>query len=461
MLVADGDSMWVLWERKDKHDNNTWKAAGILCGRRFGGTGWGGEHRLMAGLLDYRVGAVAQNHQASVLARDMTAGSSWDSGAPNVFEALWGNLVTGTVTLDAAAPSFSTEAWTGWHAADLCLARPRTPRYQVADSTLFWGDPHVHTAQSGDAEGEVDELLHYARDKALLDFCAVADNDVYCLPLTDHEWSRQKRLIAEFSEPGRFVVIPLYEWSWADPVTLKPNHRLVAFPALDAPLRRQIDPGGNDIHALAESVRKHGGLLIGHHLGWVFADSDVEAAVEIVSAWSPHMVLRPDVVHGALDTGRRLAFTGGSDSHRRNPGFCGALTGVYAPSLDAACLVEAIRKRRTIATTGSMVAIDFRIGDAFIGDDVRSTGPQHVVVRATAPRPIDAIRVVRDGEVVCEHTVDGRLEAEVVFSDTPPPGSHWYYAHVRLHGDTPQFSSNIAVARGSDAWTSPIWVEVE
>lgn len=461
MLVADDDSVWVLWERKDEHDSNTWKATGILCGRRFRNEHWGDEHCLVSGLLDYRVSPEARGHRASVLARDVTLGSSWDSGAPNVFEAAWGNLVAGAVPLDTATPRFSTATWTGWRPVDLSRERPERPRYQTAGNTLFWGDPHVHTAQSGDAEGEIDELLHYAQDKARLDFCAVADNDVYCLPLTDHEWARQKRLVRELSEPGQFAVIPLYEWSWADPVTLKPNHRLVAFPDLDAPLRRHIDPGGEDINALASSVREHRGLLIAHHVDWVFAESEVEAAIEIVSAWSPHMLVRPDVIHSTLNTGRRLAFTGGSDSHRRNPGYCGALTGVYAASLDAAGLIEGIRKRRTIATTGTMVAIEFHVGDAFIGDDVRSAGVQPVVVRATAPRSIEAIRVVRDGETVCKHMVGGRKEAEVVFSDTPPPGSHWYYAHVHLCGDTPQFPSNVAAAQGSDAWTSPIWVEIE
>ncbi|HIE27829.1 TPA: DUF3604 domain-containing protein [Candidatus Poribacteria bacterium] len=304
----------------------------------------------------------------------------------------------------------------------------------------------------------MDELLHYARNKAHLDFCAICDNDVYCLPLTDHEWARQQRFIEEHSEPGEFVVIPSYEWSWANPETGKPNHRLILYAKTGEPIWRQVDEGGRDIDVLAKSVEGTSGLLIGHHLGWIFAKSDVEAAIEIVSAWSPHMVVNSPAIYEILNTGRRLGFTGGSDSHRRNPGFCGALTGVYATELTAEALVQGIRRRRTIATTGNMIALEFHIGDAFIGDDVSLSGIAPVTFRAWATRPIQSLATIRDCQVVKELNCVNDVEAILEFDEEIPAGNHWYYARAILCGDVPNFPNNVVVAEGNHAWTSPIWV---
>ena len=460
MLVSDGERMWVLWERKETHDGGTGQVVGALCGRCFDGRRWSTERQLHRGLVNYVVHGHSQDGVARFAARDMLAEAQWDSGVSNVLESVWGNLVVGDVALSADAPEFQTDEWTGWTPVALSTKREEKPSFDTNDLKLFWGDPHLHTAQSGDAEGEVDELLRYARDKAKLDFCAVADNDVYCFPLTDHEWARQQRFISEHSEPGRFIVIPLYEWSWADPETRKPNHRLVMYSKLHEPLWRQVDPQGTDIDALAHAVAGTSGLLIGHHLGWVFADSPVEAAIEIVSAWHPHMVEKPEFIHDTLNTGRRLAFTGGTDSHRRNPGFCGALTGIYATDLTAEALVEGVRRRRTVATTGAMIAMDFRVGDAFIGDDVSARAPIPICVRVRAPRPIESIAVVRDGEIIAESGDVGAAEGELTFEDSPPTGPHWYYAQAKLYGDVPKLPSNVVVAEGNHAWTSPIWVDV-
>jgi hypothetical protein len=252
--------------------------------------------------------------------------------------------------------------------------------------------------------------------------------------------------------------VPGYEWSWADPRTGEPNHRLVLYERTGEPIFRQFEPGGRDIEALARSVGATSGMLIGHHLGWHFAESGVEAAIEVASGWSPHMVAAPEVVHAALASGRRLGFTGGSDSHRRNPGFCGALTGVFATELTAKALVDAIRRRRSIATTGAMVALELWLGDAFIGDDVRLSDRVPVAVRARAPRAIASLALVRDGETVAERTDIGSTEAVLELEEEILPGAHWYYARAILEGEVRDLPGNFVVAEGTHAWTSPIWV---
>ena len=189
------------------------------------------------------------------------------------------------------------------------------------------------------------------------------------------------------------------------------------------------------------------------------AESEVEAAIEIVSAWSPHMVIDPEFVHNTLNTGRRLGFTGGSDSHRRNPGLCGALTGVYASELTVDAIFEAIRRRRTVATPGSMFGLEFWIGEAFIGDDVSITGRVPVTVRARSPLPIKSLSVIRDGEVIKELDDINKSEAVLEFPEDILSGTHWYYARAILYGKVPkELPATFVTAEGNHAWTSPIWV---
>jgi hypothetical protein len=73
---------------------------------------------------------------------------------------------------------------------------------------LYWGDPHVHSSISIDPEGEPDELLHYARDLAQLDFVALTDNDaLYTSWLNRWDRARASELAAAWTEDGRFVAL--------------------------------------------------------------------------------------------------------------------------------------------------------------------------------------------------------------------------------------------------------------
>ena len=59
----------------------------------------------------------------------------------------------------------------------------------AGEYSVFWADTHCHSNFSVDAEGEVDELVHFGRDMAGLDAMAVVDNDYYPhKALTEPEW---------------------------------------------------------------------------------------------------------------------------------------------------------------------------------------------------------------------------------------------------------------------------------
>jgi hypothetical protein len=77
----------------------------------------------------------------------------------------------------------------------------------LVDEMPYFGELHFHTSFSGDGGGALDAAYTYARDVLQLDLIAVTDHTP-----VDH-WEDTKRLDDAFDEPGRFAVVPAWEWS--------------------------------------------------------------------------------------------------------------------------------------------------------------------------------------------------------------------------------------------------------
>ena len=225
-----------------------------------------------------------------------------------------------------------------------------------------------------------------------------------------------------------------------------------------------IDPATPTTTDLAHRVEQLGGLLFTQHWNWTLTDSDAECGLEVCSAWD-YYIDHPEPFHRDLCAGRRLAFIGGSDSHRHNPGTCGALTGVWARELSREAIFEALRARRCFATSGSKMVLDFRIDDAPMGSEVTTSGVITVVVRVWGTRPLERLTIMRGWvgsdplqvSVVHECRLSG-MYAEVTWHDDPPPGTSFYYVVAKQAGEDIRYLSNVSIAEGCRAWGSPIWV---
>jgi len=178
-----------------------------------------------------------------------------------------------------------------------------------------------------------------------------------------------------------------------------------------------------------------------------------------------------------LKAGAKFGFVGSSDSHRSVPGLGGALTGIFATELTPAALFDAYRRRRTVATQGFPLFVDFRAGGVFIGGEATVSTPP--VIRATVetPDPIEFVELIRDG-VALERFEPNATTCEVATTDTAVgTGEHFYFLRIKLVGD-PSFNMpagtslgahssdsryphNLARARGVFAWTSPVWLTLE
>lgn len=472
MLLCQEDRIWLLWERKTDHQGRTPFAAGDLIGRPIDGTRWGTPLVLRQGLVDYHVvdPAVSDNGRCLVVASEL----------PRNVRRRYHLL---TVPLEAAA-QWELQPWTGWKPVSLPLDKSPRARHSVhvggKKYQLYWADLHCHTGLTSDAEGAHDELLVYARDRAQLDVVAMTNNDfIYDVPLTEYEYALANFLAREYTDSGRFVVIPGYEWTsripgvtsarlddpgnWTPPYQNRsyPNHRSVLYPDEHGPIVRYPEVG-NDIRELNRVVALADGVTLTQHERFQLSGDPVEVGMEVISGWGHYIGKAAAQFHNGLSSGTPIGFVACGDTHRRAPGLSGALTAIYAEQLTVDSVLDALRHRRFYATSGSPIFLDARIGDAFMGESVTTeTGSVALSLRAVGTRKIVSATLIRDGKEIWKYEGDGRREIMLARTDSRlKPGPHWYYWRVAQEGSTPSLPGNLMVARGNLAWSTPHFVFV-
>jgi hypothetical protein len=400
---------------------------------------------------------------------------------------LAGRLAGGTPLL--------SEPWTGWRPVKLPLRVQDPPRREIRQGQtvyrLYWADLHCHSNLSADAEGEPDELLHYARDRARLDVVVFTENDaIYDVFLTEGEFAYGMWWANRFTRPGRFVALPGYEWSsripkspdvdladprnwdaryygtapkdWAKTASgiSSPDHRSVIYPPEGGPVVRYPEVG-NDVRKLVEAVALAGGLAHPHHAAWRLSGNPVEANIEVTSGWDIY-IRDPSRIHQELRRGRRFGFLGNSDSHRRNPGLGGGLTGIYAEALTPEAILEALRSRRVYATSGSRIVVDSRAGGSLMGQEAAAPeGDIDIQLDVVGARPILEAALIRDGDTVKTFAGYGSSRLSVVHHERSlSRGVHWCYWRIVQQGASPNYPGNVKTAEGPLAWSSPHWVIV-
>ena len=470
MLLEDGETLWLLWERKATHRGSTPNVLGDLVGRSLRDGLWQQRVLLRTGRVDYHLAHPqrADGGRFVVLA----------SPLPRKNRRLYHRVVA---NLNETQP-FQQEPWTGWRPVDLPIPGEQTERRSIrmgeTEYYLFWADMHCHNGLTSDAEGEPDELMHYARDRAKLDVVVFTNNDfLYDVPLTEYEYALGNFFAAAYERPGTFVSLPGYEWTsripgaagarvsdrgnWTPPYRNRsyPNHRSVVYKPSGGPVVR-FPEVANDIRTLNSAVAKAGGLTFTQHDAFQTSGGAVEVGMELTSGWRNYIHRVPKLFHEPLNRGLRLGFVANGDSHRRAPGLSGALTGIYAEELTADSIFDALRNRRCFATNGSRIFVDARANGRLMGEEVAADGVGvTLTLRAKGTRPIVSAVLVRDGEEV--HTVqgDGTRDFQTTFQDTQlGPGKHWYYWRVSQQRSAPQLPGNLMAAHGHLAWSTPHFV---
>jgi len=461
MVPDDRGGVWVLWERKEPHDGSTTVCAGALIGRRFVEGSWLAPVRIIEGAyMGY-----APDRAGVIDGRLLVA---TQRGVPYTQPGR-GEVVLLSASLDDCSVQPADEGFDGWTRVNLAAREYFAPaeREMVLDGEeyrLLFGDPHSHTGLSEDVEGDLVEMLSYARDKAQVDFVATTDNDyIYGGRLSDAGWRRTMEETERWSEDGRFIAIPAYEWTQAKWGPCAPQHRSILFGSYDQPMLRWADAGIGQSHdafdALVSWIESTNGIMNTQHANFLLSRSEREANMEVICGWADY-INKSECFHEHLDRGFRSGFVGTSDGHRRTPGLGGGLTGLWVKDFTLAGIIEAMGARRCYATAGSRMGLRFWVDGVFMGGEIPAgelgDSAVHVAkVIVDAPREVVLVEVFGDGEVVASAADLGR-RFELEFADLPACG--WYYVKVTMVGEFPEYPSNIAPADGPWGWSSPVFV---
>ena len=384
--------------------------------------------------------------------------------APHRFDMLLGRLEPGVYRV-RAEDAHSGEV--------LALSNPlEVVEKGSGQLNVYWGEIHGHTEMS-DGSGAFEEMFRHARDEGSQDFAAAADHACY---FSDNEWEWMQDTVTGFNRRGEFVTLLGYEWAG------KQGHRCIYSLGRRLQLFRGMTCGEDTLDVVYDHFHGSEDVVAGpHHTGaggrMEHHDPTVERFIEIYSVWgasdrlgAPKEPLFPSAnrlpVHEWLNAGAVLGFTGGGDCHEGKSGWtcndpggqgsalhcfsrqlryrCG-MTAALMPELRRRELIAALRERRTWATTGARILLDFAVSGVAMGEEGRA---DKIKVKAAVHgvRELERLEIVRDGEVVHAEPVEG-LDAKLSWTDPEKVGERtWLYLHV-IQRD------------GEEAWSSPVWLE--
>jgi len=380
--------------------------------------------------------------------------------------------------------------------------------------------------------GSAATVLEDARDLYALDFLALTEhgNGIHAVREAD-DWNEQLQAVQQADDPsGGFVTIPGVElWLWDGGGAIRDHRNLYLFGDGDQLEGLSLDellgePGGPpfttddcpevfDWLAALEQTRGPA-LLIPHHpavqppgaTDWTCSDLRFNPAVENYSEhgnsqWPsypgsydpvvPSAEQRDSTVDRALSPqryGLRLGILGGTDSHDTRPGsvcdidprfagnevnYGGGLTVAVLPAgapFDRAAVGEAIRERRTLATSGPRVPVHFEAlagGTvlAAMGEEVVAGEGEEVLFRVSVPLA-DAPHVAGATLVQPDEATTPMAEVEVGTWEESLVVVDGVVAYAVVEVDGGAYWAGVTCDDGGDderelIWTSPIWIDGE
>ncbi len=354
------------------------------------------------------------------------------------------------------------------------LATPGTEPLAGGDLKAAFGDLHMHSAVS-DGTGAPDEILARAWVRGL-HFAALTDHDnIVGRRLLASQQDEIAWLTDAFDARPGFCALHGYEWT-TPPTPRGHGHRNVYYRA-QPPAEGWCGYRGDcgDSTALFAALAAGRTLAVPHHTSWTgtdwqAAEPDVQRLVEIVSVHglALHPQTQPLPARGelagmtavdGLRRGLRFGFAGGSDAHglvwhhgvgrKRDPWACG-LTVVWVERLERAAVFDALRGRRTAATTGAPIRLFFRAAGRPMGAVGRATAPVRLQARVSGARPPLRLDVFRDGRSIHRRTADHTSAALDWMDRGVDPGTHAYYIQV-VQTDAEPLEA---------AWSSPVFIRV-
>ena len=326
----------------------------------------------------------------------------------------------------------------------------------MKDCTIFWGETHDNSIVA--MREPVPAIEAVVKATSHLDFYAAAYYTAFWPGIADgghpsegkqpariilEGWKDQKRLSKEWADvqdatckmnqPGTFVTFPGYEWQGDGS---SGDHNVV-YLREGLPIHRV-----NTIAELYTRLRGHDAIAVPHHIAyragvrgrdWSVFDEQLSPFAEIYSIhgcsetdeeWvglrqNSHMGpgLSGGTYQDALDRGLHVGAICSTDNWGDMPGHYGrGLMACVARELTREGLWEAFKARRVYGVTGDRIRLDFRIGDAVMGEIARLNGSRRIGVKVVGSDALDRIEILRNGRVIATHCHQGTW-------DMPQPGT--------------------------------------
>jgi hypothetical protein len=444
---------------------NSYRGSWRLGATSYRGSGWSPmiEIPSSTGRIDAPVAATA-TRDGSIEAVWPSDVRAWPVGFPgrqDLFAAsiprlLAGNSPEWKAVEAPLGPPASSHAREAEDVARVRAYRTETPgRWRIAR-----GDVHRHTDLSwdGNRDGSLWDAYRYALDAAAFDYLGVCDH--YAGQAIPYHWWLIQKAADIFTIAERFA--PLYSYERSLPF---PNgHRNVLFAERGRPVlvaSTAEEKGEEGAAKLYAYLRRFGGITTAHTTAtgagtdWRDNDAEVEPVVEIYQGYRNNY--ETEEGPRRAEAGERNRYAAGLVSNAWSKGFWLGVqsssdhvsthisyAAAYVERLTRGAILDAFRARRTYAATDNLI-VDWRMGDRFMGERVRSTegAAFKAFVRGTAP--IARLAVIRNDRVI--HTARGSgTEVSLTFADTSPEPKAYYYIRVEQED-------------GQLAWSSPIWVE--
>jgi hypothetical protein len=351
---------------------------------------------------------------------------------------------------------------------------------------IYWGDMHSHDEMSHDGRGT--DPFAYARDVSGLNFYAPANHSG---GLSRREWRQTKKWVEAYYEPGAFTTLLGFERSLQGKYG---GHNNVYYRSNEAPYD-DVSQEVQSVSRLYKVLEEGQALAIPHHpainwaaTDWSLIDDRRARVVEIYSNHGQSEVRDPIFplsfehifvpegaysaegrhwVRDAWAMGKKLGTIASSDDHRAQPGREHAgLVAVLAEENTRESIFEALMNRRTYATTGQRMVINFTVNGHPMGSSIVSSDPPKLDLRVVGARNIgfvelfkldlesDQYTTLRRINVNREHrdvqeVGSGRV-VDVSVTDSGFDGDSMYYARVTGEGTVR--------GRPVRGWSSPIWV---
>jgi hypothetical protein len=365
----------------------------------------------------------------------------------------------------------------------------------------YWGDIHLHTKLSHDAQGT--KPYEYASEVSGLDFAAVTD---HCDSLGEEGYGQVLKWARAAYAPGKFVTLLADErnpkhFTGDHNIYFRDEQQFLTCAAIPRnPLYANPD-SGDEFQASLDPSKV---MLVPHHTGIAWRnlsggapptsavditacdDHGLRHVLEIYShhgqseSWNPQHVLsyelnrmrRPERrsnvsapgPYYAQDywiMGRRLGVIGSSDEHTAQPGRRhGGVAAVWASELTREAIFDALRDRQCYATTGERILVDFSIAGTTMGSSAKVLKGKTVKINLHVWGTASLIRV----EILrFRFGLDSSFIT--IFSESPRPET--MDAAFELEDEV--LRNCIYYARvvqeplewPAMAWTSPVWLETQ